>query len=105
MAIDNNPLASFVGKSNFINFEEGGVEGIYKGVSQEEDPFTAGEIRLVYVIEIEGEEKKLSSRSKRLAKEFLKKNPKVGDFIRITRSGEGFKTDYELEVGKDGNPF
>ncbi len=41
---------------------------------------------------------KFTCGSTRLRKEFFKKNVEQGDVITIMRSGEGFKTDYKIEV-------
>ncbi len=102
-------LEDFIGSGSgaFLKFDESGepIEGIYKGCEMEDDPFKPGEPRMVYSLEVDGQPRTLASGSKRLAKALLKKNPKVGDYIKITRSGSGFDTDYEVEVSKDGMPF
>lgn len=73
--------------------------GIYRGNTVEEDPFgKKGEQRVVYHIEIDEQILDFPSKSMRLANKIVKVAPKDGDTISITRSGEGFKTDYNVEI-------
>lgn len=95
----NAPIGDFLGNSQFLQFdEEGRIEGSYLGCQLEDDNFNPGQQRVSYMFDMDGEQKGFGSSSKRLAKAFLKANPKVGETVRITRTGEGFDTQYEVEV-------
>jgi hypothetical protein len=75
------------------------IRGIYKQSYVEDDPFakTKGDKRMVYILEIEGEDKKLTSKSKRLANQMLKLKLQPGELIEIERIGVSFDTDYRVE--------
>ena len=96
----NEALKDFAagGASQYIKFDEyeNVVEGIYIGYSIEDDNFNPGQQKVVYELEMANERKIISSGSKRLARAVLKSEPKEGQFIRITRTGEGFDTNYEV---------
>jgi len=95
----NAAISGFLGNSPYLQFDEGGeLTGIYLGCQREDDPFNPGEQRMSYLMDVDGEQKGLGSGSKRLAKAFLKVNPKVGDYVKIKRLGEGFDTQYEVEA-------
>lgn len=90
-------------EGDYLNFKARGnvIEGIYQGYTIEEDTFNPGQKRPIYAIEVEGKQKKLGSSSKRLANAFLDVNPEKGDFIRITRTGERFNTQFSVEKSKE----
>lgn len=75
------------------------IKAIYKSYKWEKDPFNEGKERIVYTLEVDGEEKLLTSQSKRLARQFI--SVAEGDAITILRTGEGFKTDYQVLEDKD----
>jgi hypothetical protein len=103
----NDPIKDFLGSGGFLKFtdEQPTIEGIYLGCNIEDDPFNPGQQRMIYDIEIDGERKTLTSSSKRLATGVLQANPNAGAFIKITRIGEGFDTQYKVEINQDGMPF
>lgn len=95
----NAPIGAFLGNSQYLQFdEEGVIEGSYLGCQLEDDNFNPGQQRVAYLFDLDGEQKAFSSSSKRLAKAFLKANPKVGDTVRITRTGEGYDTQFDVEA-------
>jgi hypothetical protein len=98
MASDD--LQDFV-SGKYIKFDTNDpvIKGVYKGHAVEDDPFNKDEKRVVYTLEIDGEEKLLPSKSKRLASRIMEKSLKVGEEITIKRHGAGFDIDYEVEVG------
>ncbi len=98
---DYDSLETFArsGTSQYIKFDEmNPVEGIYTGFSLEPDVFNPGEQRVIYDLEINNERKTIASSSKRLARAVLAAKPEAGNFIRITRTGEGFDTNYTVET-------
>jgi hypothetical protein len=99
---DYSELEDFAksGTAGYIKFDESGepIEGVYLGFELEDDNFNPGEKRPVYNIEIDHDKKALGSSSKRLARAMLAARPKVGDFIRITRTGDGYDTNYAVET-------
>lgn len=90
------------GTGQYIKFDETGepIEGIYLGYEMEDDHFNPGQKRIVYELEINNEKKALASGAKRLARAMLAAKPEVGNFIRITRLGEGFETNYTVETSE-----
>lgn len=97
----NSALKNFVGSatSKYLKFDETNtIEGVYLGCRMEDDPFNPGQVRMVYEFEIDQQPKVLNSGSNRLAKAFLKADPKLGQFIRVIRVGEGFNTNYKVDV-------
>ena len=97
----SNDLQGFAsgGDSQYIKMETGiPVEGLYLGYTMEDDKFNPGDKRIVYQLEIGQLKKFLGSGSKRLARAILAANPAVGEFIRITRVGVGFDTNYKVET-------
>ena len=89
-------------QGEYLRFDENGeIAGIYKGHTIEDDPFgkEKGEKRVAYTIEVDGEDKKLTSKSKRLAGRVIRKGLKGGENITIKRRGVGFETDYEIVIG------
>uniref|UniRef100_A0A6H2A1B7 Uncharacterized protein n=1 Tax=viral metagenome TaxID=1070528 RepID=A0A6H2A1B7_9ZZZZ len=85
-------------KSDYLSFkDQNPIEGIYKGVRVEDDPFHKGDQRLNYTIEVDGKNRPLTSKSKRLAGAVIKAKVKEGDHIRIERIGLGFDTDFNVE--------
>jgi hypothetical protein len=105
----NDPLKEFLNSGGSANFgeENNPIEGIYVGCTMEDDSFNPGRQRMVYDIEIEGENKQLTSGSKRLAKEMLSVDPIPGDFIRITRilGATPYDTTFKVEKSPEGIPF
>lgn len=97
-------LEAFANGSNspYLRFDADGtpIIGVWLGYEWEEDNFNPGQKRPVYLIEVNQEKKMLSSSSRRLAQAVLKANPKTGDFIKVTRVGEGFDTNYEVEISE-----
>lgn len=101
-----NPLANLEefakGKSTtfikFDDFDGEPIEAIYLGYAVEDDNFNPGEKKIVYELEINNERKALGSSSKRLARAMLAANVEAGNFVRITRMGEGFETNYTVET-------
>ncbi len=97
---DKKELENFA-SGGWLKFKDNIIEGAYVSFRIEDDPFgKKGEKRAVYTLNVDGQEQKLSSKSKRLANKFLEIEPKFGDKLRITRSGKGFDTKYELEILK-----
>lgn len=90
------------GGSQYIRFsaETPTFEGVYLGYEFEDDTFNPGEKKVVYHIEIDRERKMLSTGSKRLARAIIAAKPVVGEFIRVTRVGESFETDYKVETSE-----
>lgn len=85
--------------SQYLKVEAGvPIEGIYLGYTMEDDRFNPGKKRVVYEIEVNQQKKFLGSGSKRLAQAMLAADPTVGEFVRITRKGAGFETDYLVET-------
>ena len=83
--------------SAFLTFgEQNPIVGIYKGTIVEDDPFMPGSKRLLITLGIDGTEKKLGSKSKRLARALV--DIKEGQKISITRSGQMMETRYKVEV-------
>lgn len=97
----------FIGDSPWVKFDEEGtpIEGIYKGVREEQSNLDPEKMTLIYSIEIDGKVKELTCGSKRLAGLFMQKQPKIGAYIGITRKGKGTKTTYELVVNDEGIPW
>lgn len=88
---------------NYIKLEnEKPITAIFRGFAIEDDPFAkkAGEKRVAYFLEIAGEGKTLTSKSKRLANKIMELKPKDGDTITIERIGLGFDTDFNVEIVK-----
>lgn len=79
--------------------EQNPIVGIYKGVVVEDDPFLPGSKRLMLTIEVDGVERKIGSKSKRLARELINVEPEQK--ISITRSGQMMETKYKVEVVGD----
>jgi hypothetical protein len=96
----NDDLNNFV-SGNYLSWKDKDtIEGVYVGFRVEKDPFGKkdSDKRAVYTLNIDGEEKQLGSKSKRLARAILDANPKFGDKIRIVRGGAGFDTVYGVEI-------
>jgi hypothetical protein len=99
---------------NYLSFKyKNPIEGKYLGYVVEDDPFKKGETRVRFSLVVDGEEKNLSSKSKRLVKAIMKANVKEGDTISIQRFGEAFETNFEVrnltgevktEVAEDAAP-
>lgn len=87
------------GNSQYLKMEVNvPIEGIYLGYTMEDDRFNPGKKRVVYELEVNQQKKFLGSGSKRLAQAMLAANPNVGEFVRITRIGIGFDTNYKVET-------
>lgn len=83
---------------NYLSFKfTNPIQGKYHGVIIEDDPFKKGEKRFNVTMEVEGEEKHLTSKSKRLAKCLLAIGVKKGDLISCLRVGSGFETNFEVK--------
>lgn len=96
-----NDFDKFIGDNNkYLKFnDQNELSGTFVSAFIEEDPFMPGTKRMAYVLMSEGnEEKTLNSKSKRLAKEFVKKGIKSGDNIKIMRIGQGFDTNYRIDI-------
>lgn len=91
--------------SDFLSFDNSGgvIAGLYTGVALEEDRWNPGKKRMVYSFEIGGKTKKLGSGSTRLAKEFARVDAQPGEFLKITRTGDRFDTQFSIE--KSDIPF
>lgn len=100
---DFKQLQDFLGDADFVSFDESNepITGVYIGFEFVEDNFNPGKQKVNYLLEIENEQKALSSASKRLARAFIGAKPAIGNFIKITRTGEGFDTQYKVEVSED----
>lgn len=98
--VTDSILQKYSQDSKKLAFDANGeIRGVYRGVIEEDDPFTPGDKRLVY--KVEGEDKvqrSYPSKSKRLAKAFYESNAKDGDKIEIMRFGEGFETVYRVKI-------
>lgn len=89
--------------SQYVKFgdtEDNVIEGMYLGYELEDDTFNPGQKRVVYLLEVDQMKKSLSSSSKRLAQAMLAAKPDAGNFIRITKTGEEYTTDYTVEVSE-----
>ena len=75
------------------------IRGAYKQSYVEDDPFAKkpGEKRVVYILEVNGEDKKLTSKSKRLASAIFGLKLNAGELIEIERIGVSFDTEYRVE--------
>lgn len=102
----DNILQKYSQDNKRLAFDANGeIHGIYRGVIEEDDPFTPGDKRLVY--KVEGEDKvqrTYPSKSKRLAKAFYESGAKDGDKIEIMRFGEGFETVYRVKIINKSQP-
>lgn len=91
-------IEDFTKNDSFLSFDPtkgNEIEGTYRGYKIEEDELNQGEEKVIYSIQgTDGKLRKLTSRSKRLAKQFI--SVKIGESIRITRFGEGFQTQYQV---------
>lgn len=83
------------GNNKFIKFEPGlTLEGIFKGASHRPSPFTEGQLIIDIVLEIEGQEKVLSSSSKNLKEAF--KEMEKGTHVRVEMIAKGGKKFYNV---------
>lgn len=83
------------GGGNYLRFEAGTAhEGILKGITERPSPFTPGVTLQDYLLEINGEEKILSSASAAL-KSILPITP-LGTKIRIEMSSKGGRKMYDV---------
>ena len=93
-------LKEFTG-GDFLRFSETNpIKGKYINHGIEEDPFNKGKKRIRYIFEIDGEEKTLTSGSKRLAGKFISIKPEKGDMISIEQTGSGYDTNFIVKTEK-----
>jgi len=87
--------------SPFLKIPEGEyVSVIYRGYKEVEDQRNPGEMKIRYILELNGKAKWFESRSGRIAMIF--DSIVEGQEVVITKTGEGNKTRYEVEVpGKE----
>ena len=83
--------------SLFLSLQDGeSFEGIYKGYEIVPSTFDPEKEVLSYNFEVNGTEKPFKSGSLKLAQQL--KDIASGTNVRISRSGEGSKTTYKVEV-------
>ena len=85
------------GGGNFLRYVDGGAyEGIFKGATEKPSPFAAGQMIWDYRLELEGEEKILSSTSESL-KSILPITP-VGTHVRIEMRTKAGRKLYDVFI-------
>ena len=83
--------------SPFLKIPDGGeVTVIYRGFKEVEDQRNPGEMKIRYILELDGRPKWFESKSGRIALIF--DTIEEGEEVVISKTGEGFKTRYEVEV-------
>ena len=81
-------------KSNFISLDDGdSFEGQFIGVEKTTGQF--GEVNS-FTFVVNGEQKVLNSKSFGLLKNMVKAGVKEGDKVKITKTGQGFKTKFAV---------
>ena len=83
-------------QSAYVRIADGeSVEGVFVKANEIDDTFNPGKTKIRYVLEVDNEQKFFESSSGNLAREMSKLDE--GDVIKLTRSGEGMKTRYEVK--------
>jgi len=83
--------------SQFITIEDGeSLEIVYKGWKNVPNRFDTDKETIRYIFLVDGQEKYWENGSGRTARFF--DEVKEGEPVKITRKGEGQKTQYELEL-------
>ncbi len=82
-------------KSMFVSLADGeSFEGEFVSVEKTTGQF--GEVNSFHFL-IDGEEKLLNSKSFKLLKNMIGAKVKEGDKVKITKTGQGFKTNFTVE--------
>lgn len=97
MASNTTDLEQFVKDSTqYLSFKDSPVlQFKYISASRVVDPFDKGKMSVEYVCEVDGKRMTLTKGSVRLARNMVGKEGKT---VRVTKSGDGLKTQYLVEV-------
>lgn len=84
--------------SKYIILKSGdSFSGIFRGAKATTNPFDDSKELMLYDIEVDGVKKSFKSASVRIARELSR--AKEGDFVTISREGDGLKTNYTIKIG------